>query len=333
MASAQFTLPANVAISPVSGQDLSALDALCAGNFPVPGSDDGAPSDQAFGPEVRQLFDHDFTHLAVVTSDAKTGASHVGYVDLAGKFTDLTGDSTGFTSTPAERDALFAPDGSSVWFSYRDAAGQQHIASRAVSGGHQITEQWTGAPGTLGNVTLALGGSPLHGVLGGDLSFSPDGKRVVGFVDGQGENVVNVAASGLLSTASAPAAIPDLDCRPVGWVDDHTILCGHSALGSVDSSGANYQNNIWTIDVDKMQPGAWDHAKDAASPPLLPVTDRKNLPVAISPDGKRVLFRSLQGSTEQPFVTDLTPGAQPQQITAPDAATALGTGDVVIDWR
>ncbi|WP_405359697.1 hypothetical protein OG535_12595 [Kitasatospora sp. NBC_00085] len=158
MASVEFTLPP-AAVGSRQGTRLSALQELCAGNFPNPGSSGEEASDSAFGPRIRQLFDHDFSRLAVVTVDDKTGANHVGYVDLAGHFTDLTGTSSGFTSLPKEKDALFAPDGGSVWFTYRDPNGQDHIASRDLSADHRLTEQWSGSSAAFGDLGLSLGGT------------------------------------------------------------------------------------------------------------------------------------------------------------------------------
>ncbi|BFV58419.1 hypothetical protein KCMC57_up35230 [Kitasatospora sp. CMC57] len=329
VASVEFTLPAQAVIDKRDHEELSALYSLCAENLPHQEPDDGtATSDAAFGPRVRQLFDRDFTKLAVVTADDRTGARHVGYVDRAGKFTDLTGDGDGFASTPKEQDALFAPDGESVWFTHLDAARRQHIASRSLSGAHQITEQWAGEPpSTLDNILL-LGGSPLRGLLGPTPYVSPDGKRVAGFVSGHGPSVTPVTASGPLGTKGL-LRIPDFACEPAGWVDAHTLLCTPDRT----IPGTEHLNNIWTIDVDQLRPEESSKPTDGAGPDLLPVTDRRNLPLAVSADGKRLLFRSVQGKVEQPYVTALTPGAQPQQITAQEAATALGYGDVVLEWR
>ncbi|KQV18851.1 MULTISPECIES: hypothetical protein [unclassified Kitasatospora] len=329
VASVEFTLPAQVVIDKRDREELSALYSLCAENLPHEEPAGGtATSDAAFGPRVRQLFDRDFTKLAVVTADDRTGARHVGYVDLAGKFTDLTGDGDGFTTTPKEQDALFAPDGESVWFTHLDAARRQHIASRATSGTHQITEQWAGEPPTSLDNILLLGGSPLRGLLGPGPRFSPDGKRVADFVSGQGRSVTPVTASGPPTTAGL-LRLPDFECEPSGWVDNHTLLCAHNRT----SPDAKHLNNFWTVDVDRLRPADSSETTDGAGPDLLPVTDRKNLPLAVSPDGKHLLFRSVQGKVEQPYVTALTPGAQPQQIATQDAATALGYGDVVLEWR
>ncbi|GAA2246259.1 hypothetical protein GCM10010430_30330 [Kitasatospora cystarginea] len=332
VASVEFTVPATAVVGsrPGAGAKLSALQELCAGNFPTSGSSNDNASDNAFGPRVRQLFDHDFSRLAVVTTDDKTGASHVGYVDRKGNFTDLTGTSSGFASTPQEKDALFAPDGGSVWFTYRDPSGQDHIASRDLTSDHRLTEQWSGSPAGFGDLGLTLGGSPLHGVTGGSVYFSPDGKRAVAYVDGEGQNVVTVTSSGLLKADGSASQIKDMDCRPSGWIDNHTLLCAPTKIGSPKPP---YQNNLWTLDVDRMHPNDYDNAMDAAGPVLLPATDRKNIPQVISADGKKLLFRSVQGNQETAFVTDLSPGAQPQQVTPQEAATALGYGDVVLEWR
>ncbi|MBB4945429.1 hypothetical protein F4556_000964 [Kitasatospora gansuensis] len=329
VASVEFTLPAQVVIDKRDHEELSALYSLCANDLPHEEPAGGtATSDAAFGPRVRQLFDRDFTKLAVVTADDRTGARHVGYVDRAGKFTDLTGDGNGFATTPKEQDALFAPDGGSVWFTHLDAARQQHIASRSTSGSHEITEQWAGEPpATLDNI-LVLGGSPLRGLVGPNPRFSPDGKRVAGFVHGHGDSVTPVTASGPLATTGA-LPIPDSECRPSGWVDNHTLLCAYSQAGPPP----RHLNNFWTVDIDRLRSDSSRKTTDGAGPDLLPVTDRVNLPLAVSPDGKRLLFRSVQAKVEQPYVTTLTPGAQPEQISGQDAATALGYGDVVLEWR
>ncbi|MGA5822434.1 hypothetical protein ACPC54_31780 [Kitasatospora sp. NPDC094028] len=326
----EFTVPATAVVGARSGDKLSALQELCAGNFPSPGGGTDNPLDNASGPRIRQLFDHDFSRLALVTTDDRTGASHVGYVDLKGTFTDLTGAGAGFTSTPKEKDALFAPDGGSVWFTYRDPNGQDHIASRELAGDHKLTEQWSGAPAAFGDLALTLGGNPLHGVTGGHVRFSPDGKRAVGYVDGEGQHVVTVTSSGLLKRDGNTGRIKDYDCRVSGWIDGHTLLCAPAA---VVGPKPPYQNNLWSLDIDRMNPTDNSNSKDGVGPVLLPATDRENIPQAISADGKKLLFRSLQGKQETAFVTGLTPGTQPEQVTPQDAATALGYNDVVLEWR
>ncbi|WP_310719560.1 hypothetical protein [Streptomyces lydicus] len=329
VASVEFRLPAQVVIDKRDGEELSALYSLCAENLPHEEPTDGiAASDAAFGPRVRQLFDRDFTKLAVVTADDRTGARHVGYVDRTAKLTDLTGDGNGFASTPKEQDALFAPDGKSIWFTHLDAARQQHIASRSTSGTHRLTEQWAGEEPATGDSILMLGGTPLRGVLGESPRFSSDGKRVADFILGRGRSIAPVTASGPLPTHGV-LRLPDFECQPSGWVDNHTLLCAHRESGAAPK----HLNNFWTIDIDRLRPEESSETTDGAGPDLLPATDRKNLPLAVSSDGKRLLFRSVQGKVEQPYVTDLTPGARPQQISARDAATALGYGDVVLEWR
>lgn len=64
---------------------------------------------------ISQLFDKDFTKLAVSWKDIGTNSSHVGWIDRNGDVVDITnaiyGDPNGFSKVPQNGNALFAPDG------------------------------------------------------------------------------------------------------------------------------------------------------------------------------------------------------------------------------
>ncbi|AMW11486.1 hypothetical protein A4E84_19485 [Streptomyces qaidamensis] len=325
-----FTVPAEAVVA--EADDVaSPLVELCADNFPVAGASEDGPRAVA-ATRLRQLFDKDFSRMAVVLIDRETEATGVGYVDTSGKLTKLSGGQTeDFGDAPGEENAVFAQDGSAVWFTETDSSDHVRIASRSVAGDHEVTEQAGGDGSYMDGAALALAGDPVRGLFGKEVRVSHDGRKATTFITGQGFTVADVPQrSALFKTDGVKTTgIPyEGDCYPYGWVDDETVLCG-PRLG--EAKDPERKNSFWTLDTSRLD-GTADLPKAALGDPIIPATDRKNTVRAISPDGKQLIFASLQGTRLEFFISAIAPGATPKKIAAPGADKALSVGDV-LEWR
>ncbi|MGW0990047.1 hypothetical protein ACWD46_28245 [Streptomyces sp. NPDC002486] len=325
-----FTVPAEAVVA--EADDVATpLVELCADNFPVAGPSEDGPRAVA-ATRLRQLFDKDFSRMAVVLIDRETEATGVGYVETSGKLTKLSGaPSDDFGDTPKEENAVFAQNGSAVWFTETDSSDHVRIASRSVAGDHAVTEQAGGDGDYMDGAGLALAGDPVRGLFGKEVRISPDGRKATAFITWKGYNVVDVPQrSALLKVKGVKATgIPfDADCYPYGWADDSTVLCG-PRLGK--AKDPKRKNSFWTLDTSRLD-GTADLPKGALGDPIIPATDRKNTVRAVSQDGKQMIFASLQGTRLEFFVSAIAPGATPKKITAGGADRALSVGDV-LEWR
>ncbi len=325
-----FTVPAEAVVAEADDVG-SPLVELCADNFPgVSASEDGPRAVAAT--QLRQLFDKDFSRMAVVLIDRETEATGVGYVDTSGKLTKLSGEqSDDFGDTPKEENAVFAQNGSAVWFTETDSSDHVRIASRSVAGDHAVTERVGGDGDYMDGANLALAGDPARGLFGKEVRISPDGRKATAFITWRGFNVADVPQRGALLKVGGVKATSmpyEADCYPYGWVDDRTVLCGPR---SGEAEDPKRKNSFWTLDTSRLD-GTADLPKGALGDPIIPATDRKNTVRAISRDGKQLIFASLQGSRLEFFISAIAPGATPKKIAAGDADRALSVGHV-LEWR
>ncbi|MGW3989730.1 hypothetical protein [Streptomyces sp. NPDC004830] len=325
-----FTVPAEAVVA--EADDVaSPLVELCADNFPDVGTSDDGPRTLP-ATRLRQLFDEDFSRMAVVLIDRQTEATGVGYVDTSGKLTKLSAEQgDDFGDTPREENAVFARNGTALWFTETDSSDHVRIASRSVTGDHAVIQQAGGEGEYMDGAGLALAGDPARGLFGKEVRISPDGRRATAFITWQGYNVVDTPQrSALLKAKGVKAAsIPvGADCHPNGWVDDKTVLCGPR---NGEAKDPKRKNSFWTLDVSRLD-GTADLVKGALGGPIIPATDRKNTVRAIAPDGKQMIFASLQGTRLDYYASPIAPGATPKKITAEGADRALSAGDV-LEWR
>ncbi|MFD7504986.1 hypothetical protein [Streptomyces sp. NPDC059850] len=301
----------------------SPLADLCSNAFDEGGVNDDDP--RAI-PEssLRQLFDKGYTRMAVVLMDRETEATRVAYVDTSGKVTELSGEGAeDFADAPHEENAVFSGDGSAVWFTEFDE-GTVRIASRSVSGDHARTEQDSGDLNNA-NARLALVGDSARGVHGADVRISPDGRKALAHIDGY--HIVDLPQrSAVLSPGMDGSYIsPDINCY--GWVDKVRALCGPD--NSTDDP--ERQNSFWTLDTSGLA-GVDEVPDSAMGKPIIPATDRENTVQAISPDGKQMIFASLQGTRLTYYLSSTAPGVIPKKISEPGAEEALSAG-YVLEWR
>ncbi|GAA3220883.1 hypothetical protein [Nonomuraea helvata] len=301
VAHAEFRLPDTAIVDSDKARPNTAVRQLC--------EPDELPADAADVAAIRSLFDQDFTKMAVVTEDPQTAATHGGYVDRSGKFTDLTGNED-FGNTPHEDNAAFSRDGSAVWFTYEvvDQPGistKNRVSSRALAGDHKVVDQFEVE--TVGERNLIMvGRTPSRAVLANGAVLSPDGKRILAE-----SRVLDVPAEG---QGVGPDLVDKgryLSCGGVGWLDNDTVLCSEDGrFAALDiAAGA--------------QPGA----------PILPSNDHDNHAMVISPDGQRFAFLSQKGAAINYYLCDTKPGSTPQKIERTGEFSTLGDTAAFIEWR
>ncbi|MBB5780214.1 PD40 domain-containing protein [Nonomuraea jabiensis] len=300
LAHAQFQLPDTAIAESDKATPNTAVRQLC--------EPDELPADAGDVAAIRSLFDQDFTKMAVVTQDPQTAATHVGYVDRAGKFTDLTGNED-FGNTPHEHNAAFSRDGSAVWFTYEvtDQPGistKDRVASRALAGDHKAVDQLE--IGMVGESNLIMvGRAPSRAVVDSSAFLSPDGKRLLA-----GGYVLDVPAEGQGVGRDLVEKGRYISCDG-GWLDNDTVLCSADGrFAALDiASGA--------------KPGA----------PIVPSNDYDNHAMVISPDGQRFAFLSEKGAATDYYLCDTTPGSTPQKVERTGEFSALGDTAAFIEWR
>ena len=308
MAQAEFRLPETAVIaSSNKRRHNTAVEQLCdPGDWPPNAGDVAA---------IRSLFDQDFTKMAVVTEDPQTAATHVGYVDRSGKYTDLTGNQD-FGETPHEDNAAFARDGSEVWFTYEvvDKPGistKGRIATRALAGDHKVVDRLE--LDYIGGNHLITVGTGSRAVLARSAHLSPDGKHLL--AEGQ---LVDPPAEGQAVGGDDLEPRSSISCDGggrVGWLDNDTVLCDAELTA---------EQRFAAIDIT---PGAKPGA------PIVPSNDHKNYGMVISPDGQKFVFLSLKGSAQDYFLSDTKPGSTPKKIERTGEFSTLGDTAVFIDWR
>ncbi|MGN9793035.1 hypothetical protein ACTMTU_18310 [Streptomyces sp. OZ13] len=290
VAHTEFRLPDTALVGMT---DNTAVEGLC------------LPAETGEVPSMRSLFDRDFTKIAVVTEDPQTGETHVGYVDRAGRFTDLTGEAD-FGEDPTERSAAFSPEGDHVWLTYEGDSGSV-VASRSVDGDHELVDHGRTKDAIARDLTLV--GTPSKVVVGGHVTLSPDGKHMT-----TGSAVVRVPQEDVIDAVAAAEGgdvIAGSGCQAVGWIDNDTVLCDEATNYSTAQLGPEAR-----------------HGK-----PILPESSTNLFTMASSPDGKQISFISEDGDRYEHWIAATTQGSTPQKVEPGGDFAALGSTPVFIDWR
>lgn len=251
LAERSFALPTNAAFSNYPGAKPvnSALIDLCRQSADNP-SPYGVDALEQVTPRVRALFDLGFTRMAVVLRDPRSDATHAGFVedrDVEDEFVRLS-DAT----SADEQNAVMAPDGRSVWFTYTTSSGEARIGSRAAHGDHRLSDE---GPAAGHDLPLAVSGKPPLAVQADMVRVSPQGGRVTARAPKVFGTVFDAPrASAHLTGKSARNATLVRDCVGiVGWIDDTRVLCrtasgafrrmdtrsGRAVGGAVDVVGPN----------------------------------------------------------------------------------------------
>ncbi|UNZ20925.1 hypothetical protein [Streptomyces sp. 891-h] len=335
VSSTTFTLPAQTVLTDDDAK--TPLSELCDDGMIEPGeTDDEDDGPNGFAePRLRQLFNDDFSKLAVVLSDSRTGGTRAAVVTPDGRKTMLTkGGESDFADAPTEQHPVFAPgsEGTEVWYMTKGKEDETpRIFSTKVSGGKAGTPIARGAGDrlTLQRPGFTLAGRPASAITASILRVSPNGRKAAGFHELQGMNVVDVPRRATTQRDDDAPLFPLPDaCRPWAWTDNTTVLCGPRELTEDDPAR---KNNFWTVDTTRLR-------KDETAPegatgkPILPTTSRKNTLRALSPDGRQMIITSRQGPREEHFRVATEPGSTPEKIESTGADQALRSG-FVLEWR
>ncbi|GAA2062200.1 hypothetical protein GCM10009801_05110 [Streptomyces albiaxialis] len=328
VATTTFTLPPTTVLTEEEDNARTPLADLCKGDVLTPsdtGTEDEGPKPLA-EPRVRQLFNRDFTKLAVVLKDAETEGTRAAVVTPGGGKPTMVSKAGGsdFADAPTEQHPVFAQDGSDrVWYMTK---GEDEDEPRILSApakprgkGDSLSVQRPG---------FTLAGDPASAITASVLRVSPDGRKAAGFHEMQGMNVVDVPRrAGVQRDDDAPLR-PIGGCLPMGWTDGTHVLCGERKMTEDDPAR---KNNFWTVDTTRLKKDE-EPPEAAIGEPVLPKTSRKNTLRALSPDGRRMILTSRQGSVTEHFLTRTAPGSSPEKITAKGADKALRAGQV-LEWR
>ncbi|MEU6455627.1 hypothetical protein [Streptomyces sp. NPDC047065] len=173
-------------------------------------------------PRVRALFDLAFTRMAVVLRGPDARTTHVGYVESGGNAEDFVRLSD--ASGNDEQNAVMAPNGRSVWFTYITADGKRRIGSRSTDGDHRLSDE---GPAMGHELPLTVTGKPPRAVQADMVHLAPDGRRLTATAPKiYGHVFPTVDSSGPLTAASGRSATHLSGCVGiVGWVGGERVLC------------------------------------------------------------------------------------------------------------
>ena len=296
-----------------------------------------ASSPACFAAAMREMFNKDYSRLAVVVLNTGGGSS-IGYIDAAGHLTKLGPASTpGFADPVTAVDPVFDPSADRIWY-VDNTSG--HVFSQTLDSSAPVDQ---GAePDSAGrSAAPLLVGSPPAPLLLNDLGYpivdTDDGRD---FVLAPGQHayatsrplvrlvVIGIGGAGPAVAKTGSEVFGGNDgsdpgnCAPVAWVSADEILC----TGDATWSGAPGTKNLWTVTVPA--PGATDNTSAALSghgPLILPVTHNSLSDVHLMPDHKTVYFVVPQGGgNDVAYRASLdTPGAQPTKVDDPGLVDAL----------
>ncbi|MFG3254449.1 hypothetical protein [Streptomyces sp. NPDC048172] len=336
VATTTFTLPTTTVMTEEDNAS-TPLAELCKGDVVTPedtgtgtgtGTEDEGPKALA-EPRVRQLFNDDFTKLAVVLKDTETEGTRAAVVTPGNAKPTMVNKSGGsdFADAPTEQHPVFAPGGSDqVWYMTKAENEDKPTFFTAPAErrgkGDELSAQRPG---------FTLAGSPAgpaSALTASVLRLSPDSRKAAGFHEMQGMNVVDVPRRTTVQRDDDAPLHPLGSCMPLGWTDSTTVLCGEREMTEDDPAR---KNNFWTVDSTRLKKDE-EPPSAAIGKPILPKTSRKNTLRALSPDGKQMILTSRQGTVTEHFTARTAPGAAPKKITAKGADQALRAGQV-LEWR
>lgn len=266
-------------------------------------------------PRVRALFDRDFTRMAVVIRDPDGSGTRVGYIEYDDEGMDgiaLTEGNGREGPVPREENAVFAPDGKRVWFTYRTPDGRHRIGSRSVSGDHSLRDE---GPATDRNLPLVVVGGPPRGIQAEMVHVSPDGRRMTARTSGSEKILFDFpATSTALTAATAKGARTLGECyHAVDWTGPDTVLCRTKA-GEFRAFGTGT--------------GA------APGPVLESVSARGNEGLVVSPDGNRfIVVKHPPGDPYDGFQGFYEAGTAPGSPVRKLEDDALNGHTLFLEWR
>ncbi|MFF8285230.1 hypothetical protein ACF06W_21275 [Streptomyces albus] len=336
VATRTFTLPAQTVLTE-DNEVRTPLGELCKDGMPDPsGMADEDDGPNAFAePRLRQIFDDDYSHIAVVLRDSETEGTRAAVVTPKGRTTMVNrSKKSDFADAPAEQHPVFAPGsgGDEVWYMTKGEEDEEpRIFSSTLSGPKAGVPSAHGQGDTLSlqRPGFTLAGEPASALTAAVLRPSPDGRKAAGFHELQGMNVVDVPRRPTTQRDDDAPLMPlPSSCMPWGWTDNTTVLCGEREMTEHDPAR---KNNFWTVDTTRLRRDE-EPPESATSEPILPRTSRDNTLRALSADGRQMIITSRQGSRVEHFRVATEPGSAPEKIEAAGVDDALRNG-FVLEWR
>ncbi|MFC9407867.1 hypothetical protein ACFRAA_22995 [[Kitasatospora] papulosa] len=267
-------------------------------------------------PRVRALFDLAYTRMAVVLRDPDGRTTHAGFVESGGNADDFVrlSDERG----DDEQNAVMAPDGRGVWFTYITANGERRIGSRSTEGDHRLSDE---GPATGHDLPLTVTGKPAHAVQANMVRLAPDGRRLTATAPKiYGHVFRTLDSSGPLTAASGRSATLLSGCISiVGWVGDERVLC------------RTQSGNFRTMD-------ARSGRAEGATVAVVREDDRRIVEgMVVSADGEKFIAsvhlpndRSGQPAGQGDFRVVATSG---EGAAIPVSAESLTSDTVFLEWR
>jgi hypothetical protein len=309
-AEATFTLASNVQVAGALGDtiDVDGRTMFC------------THSDSSAGSFVditdRQLFNPQFTRLAVQVDDPGTGQAHVGYLDRAGHVTLLDGGQPAHDYNP-----VFDPSGQRIWYVN---GNDNHVYAQALNGSPPVAEGGDSPAAPASLQTPVLIGRPARAVLLSTLyryvTVNPAG-TIVAIFDDNGLHLwrpgsaavsdgTDVTTRPVTGSPAGQAGQWAPECYPGPWADDSTLLCANG-------------DNFWTLTVT---------ARGVrAGRLLLPPSAVNNAAPLVAPGGRLILYTST-GWPKTLHELALAPGTQLAKV-GQDASWLVRDSDYrVLSW-
>ncbi|MGX9230164.1 hypothetical protein ACWV95_35895 [Streptomyces albus] len=258
VATRTFTLPAQTVLTE-DNEVRTPLGELCKDGMPDPsGMADEDEGPNAFAePRLRQIFDDDYSHIAVVLRDSETEGTRAAVVTPKGRTTMVNrSKKSDFADAPAEQHPVFAPGsgGDEVWYMTKGENDKvPRIFSSTLSGPKAGVPSAHGQGDTLSvqRPGFTLAGEPASALTAAVLRPSPDGRKAAGLHELQGMNVVDVPRRPTTQRDDDAPLMPlPSSCMPWGWTDNTTVLCGEREMTEDDPAR---KNNFWTVDTTRLR--------------------------------------------------------------------------------
>jgi hypothetical protein len=279
-------------------------------------------------PVRRNEFNADYTRLAA-TETGEDGGNHVGYVDAAGAFTDLTSDKgSGFGAVaPDQRSPVFHPKTGRMWF--WDARIGSQLGSVDPEKGPNSSQReslngFRPSADTSRFDFSANGNTVINGSYGHQGVVTPNGDaRVYSTVD-QGwfldasVGPDDEAAGGTPLTLEQDAPAPR--CEPKTFIDATTFLC--FGRGTVGQPSGLYSMTLKRSHLIQV--------------PLLPKSDKEIRDAAPSPAAEQIAFIAVDTDTGAAslYVTGRGRQAEPKRLAEfSEPQAILRSVNTLISWE
>jgi len=251
---------------------------------------------------VRQIFNRDYTRMAVTITNSSDRSRHVGYVNVdSGKVVDLNADSTGDFAAAAQNDSpVYDPASGNIWYLDRNESSgavlQRVSPVKAVGpdGGPPTTVgSWGGdafvIEGTSGNLTGFTSSKqlPLPNPSGtADAEYNSIRPSLSLQTADEGKELLSIKGlDGLPSTEER--GLPARGTVPLAWVDDSTLITATDISTTSNTTASAMQLFRFSDNLRSV----------LSTSPLIPDSDRTNVSPVVSPDHDSVIFISGRGNT------------------------------------